>query len=248
MPPAPGAHPGFERTPFECRLRFPRSLRGVQLVAPEMVPATPPAKSSPTAPPATPTQPKPPAPTSASAPVPPPGSPSASAPLPPAPPTDFWQTDAGRELKADRERIETVLGRIGAGVTNLHEDRKARLQEWQRAAVELALTITARVLHERVAADDLPMGAKVRDMIAQLGQDVPVSVRLNPADLQLLKDRLGGEPLSPDHDDPRFVPDPTLARGAVQVEGRESMLLSDVSRELEEIRDDLLRSLGNARS
>jgi flagellar biosynthesis/type III secretory pathway protein FliH len=85
-------------------------------------------------------------------------------------------------------------------------------------------------------------------MIAKLGEDVPVSVRLNPADLQLLTDRLGGEPFAPDQLEPRFVPDPALARGSVQIEGRESMLLSDVSRELEEIRDELLRSLGNARS
>jgi flagellar biosynthesis/type III secretory pathway protein FliH len=163
-------------------------------------------------------------------------------------PTDFWQTDAGRELAADRQRIETVLGQISAAVAGLHQDRKGRLEEWQKAAVELALTIAARLLHERVTAESFPVDAKIRDMIAQLGEDVPVSVRLNPADLKLLKDRLGDAPLFPDRDDPRFVGDQTLDRGAVQVEGRESMLLSDVARELEEIRDDLLRSLGNARS
>jgi flagellar biosynthesis/type III secretory pathway protein FliH len=133
-------------------------------------------------------------------------------------------------------------------VAELRQDRTSRIQEWQKAAVELALTIAARLLHARVEANDFPVDAKVRDMIAQLGEDVPVSVRLNPADLQLLKDRLGGEPLTPDRDDPRLVPDPALGRGSVQVEGRESMLLSGVARELEEIRDDLLRSLGNARS
>ncbi|QJW94409.1 hypothetical protein FTUN_1929 [Frigoriglobus tundricola] len=121
------------------------------------------------------------------------------------------------------------------------------MQELQRAAVELATTIASRLLHERVVAGDFPMDAKVRDMIAQLGADVPVVVRLNPADLDLLKGRLGGAPLSPDRDDPRFVPDPALTRGGCQVEGRESMLMSDVTRELEDIRADLLRSIDNAR-
>jgi flagellar biosynthesis/type III secretory pathway protein FliH len=122
-----------------------------------------------------------------------------------------------------------------------------RIEELQRAAVELATTIASRLLHERVVAGDFPIDAKVRDMIAQLGEDVPVAVRLNPADLELLKSRLGGEPLSADRDDPRLVADPALTRGGCQVEGRESMLMSDVTRELQEIRDDLLRRLTDAR-
>jgi flagellar biosynthesis/type III secretory pathway protein FliH len=150
-------------------------------------------------------------------------------------------------MKADREHLESVLGQVRAAVDELRQDRESRLQEWQRAAIELAMTIAARLLHDRIVSGDFPIDAKVRDMIAQLGEDVPVSVRLNPADLELLKNRLGSEPLSPNRDDPRFVPDPALNRGACQVEGRESMLLSDVSRELQEIRDDLLRSLNNAR-
>ena len=85
-------------------------------------------------------------------------------------------------------------------------------------------------------------------MLAQLGDDVAVSVRLNPADLELLRARLGGEPLSQDRDDPRLVPDPEMSRGGCQVEGHESMLLSDVARELQDIREDLLGSLNNARS
>ena len=243
MPPAPVVPPGFEREPYECRLQFHRPLRGVRVIPPEMIPSGPSAKPSTAA-----TRDDRPAPAPPSVPQPKPVPPSAPATAPPVPPTDFWQTDAGRELKADRERIESLLGRISGAVAELKQDRKSRLQEWQRAAVELALTIATRLLHERVVAEDFPVDAKLRDMIAQLGEDVPVSVRLNPADLQLLKNRLGGAPLSPERDDPRFVADPALDRGAVQVEGRESMLLSDVSRELEELRDELLRSLNNARS
>ena len=131
--------PGFERAPYECRLQFHRPLRGVHVVPPEMLPATPSAKPPLAAP--RDDRPAPAPPKSVSPPVPPPA-------VPPAPPTDFWQTDAGRELKADRERIESLLGRIGSAVAELQQDRKNRLQEWQRAAVELALTIATRLLHE----------------------------------------------------------------------------------------------------
>jgi flagellar biosynthesis/type III secretory pathway protein FliH len=175
----------------------------------------------------------------------PPASTAPSTPVAPAPTPDRAALDA--ELALDRGRIEAVLGEIRTTVAGLRQDRTSRMQELQRAAVELATTIASRLLHERVVAGDFPIDAKVRDMIAQLGADVPVVVRLNPTDLDLLKSRLGGEPLTADRDDPKFVPDPALTRGACQVEGRESMLLSDVTRELEDIRTDLLRSLDNAR-
>jgi flagellar biosynthesis/type III secretory pathway protein FliH len=84
-------------------------------------------------------------------------------------------------------------------------------------------------------------------MLAQLEKDAPVTIRMNPADIELLESRLDGSPLLPDRDDPRVVPDRTLARGECRVESGDTILLSDVTRELQEIRDDLLRSLGNAR-
>jgi flagellar biosynthesis/type III secretory pathway protein FliH len=232
---APITPPGFDRLPFECRLRFHRPLKGVEVVPADatptaMRPAPPVARPEP---PSAPPKPAPaPAPTSTPAAV---------------PATDASQVEIARQLKADRERIEAVLAEIQSDVASLRKERAARVGELQRVAIELALTIASRLLHERVVSGDFPIDAKVSDMISQLGEDAVVSVHLNPADLELLKDRLGDEPLSPDRDNPRFVPDATLARGACQVEGRESMLLSDVSRDLQEIREDLLRSLDNAR-
>lgn len=230
---APVTPLGFDRLPFECRLRFHRPLKGIEVVPADSI-ATAPRNTPPAARP----EPKP-------APVPPP----APAPVPePAPAADLSRTEIARERSADRERIEAVLAEIRGDIASLRKERAAKIEDLQRVAIELALTIASRLLHERVVSGDFPMDAKVRDMIAQLGDDVAVSVRLNPTDLELLKDRLGGEPLSQDRDDPRLTPDPTLNRGACQVDGRESMLLSDVSRELQDIRDDLLRSLDtNAR-
>jgi len=136
-------------------------------------------------------------------------------------------------------------------VANLRKERESRIHEWQRAAVELAMATATRLLHERVVSEEFPIDAKVRDMIAKLSGDVPVVVRLNPLDLELLKSRLkksGDDSLMTGPDAPRFISDSTLNRGECQVEGSESMLMSNVSRELQEIREDLLRSLENARS
>ncbi|VTR96365.1 Flagellar assembly protein FliH/Type III secretion system HrpE OS=Terriglobus saanensis (strain ATCC BAA-1853 / DSM 23119 / SP1PR4) GN=AciPR4_1814 PE=4 SV=1: FliH [Gemmata massiliana] len=222
-----GSHPGSH----EFRVRFTRRLRDARIVEAKEAAVVPP----------------PPAPQVPAAVTVPPPTPQ-PVPVVAQQPTDFWTTNAGREIQADRERIEAVLANVKSTVESIRTERADMLREWQRAAIELALTLTTRLLHEQVEADAFPIEGKVRDMIAQLGDDTAVTVRLNPTDLALLTQRLGGEPLLPDQTGPRLVPDANLGRGDCQVEGRESMLLSDVTRELEEIRDELLRSLKNARS
>ena len=231
----PAAHPGTTRTPFECRVRFPARLTNAVLVPPDA--PLPPARPTPG-----PTQ------TTQATQNPQAQAPAARpAPAAPVNPAEFWKTDIARELKADREKIEAVLAKLQAAAAGLREDQGERIGGWQRAAVELAAVIAARLLHDRVEAGDFPVEAKVRDMIAELGADAPATVYLNPADLALLEARLGGEPLLPGQDDPRLTADPSLGRADCRVESRENLLVSDVGRELQELRDDLLRRLGNAR-
>ncbi|MBX9580960.1 MAG: hypothetical protein K2X87_11685 [Gemmataceae bacterium] len=224
MPAAP-ATPRTDRPPFECRVRFPARLTGASIV-PADAPLTPASKNRGVEAPRSPQAPE---------------QQGAHAPRSPEP-------DAPRSpgSDADRERLEAALGEVRRAVAGLREDQAGRLREWQRAAVELAATLATRLLHDRIAAGDFPMEAKVRDMLAQAG-DEPATVHLNPADLDLLQARLGG-PLVPGRDDPRFVADPSLSRGDCRVESREAVLVSEITRELQEIRDDLLRSFGHARA
>ena len=219
--------PGGRFRPREFRVTFSRPLRDARLIAVG-------------------TQPIPPSP--ATTPAPTPVAPAATFTPAPQPPAEFVPNDTSKEILADRERIEDVLGNVRAAVQSLRAEQAARIQELRRVAVELATTIASRLLHERIESGDLPIEAKVRDMIDQLGDDEPVVIRLNPADLELLNDRLGDIPLTADRANPRFVADSNLGRGDCHVDGRESMLVSDVARELEEIRDELLRSLKNARN
>jgi hypothetical protein len=217
-------------------LRFHKPLRAVRLISPDAASQAaaaekPARRLEPEAPPKPATPPPPPA----------------QAPTqPPAPP----QADLERELRADRARIEAVLGGVTTAVADLRRDRAGRIEQWQKAAIELAATIASRILHERIVTGEFPIEAKVRDMIAQLGDDAAVAVRLNPLDLDLLTARVGrsgDDSLLTGPGAPRFVADSALNRGECQVEGRESMLLSDVTRELQDIREELIRSLDNAR-
>jgi hypothetical protein len=225
-------HPRMNKPPFECRVRFTDRLFDAVLVSPAA--PLPPLRRKPAPTPAAPP------PTVAHAP--------ATAPNPPADPADFWKSDIARELSADRERIDAALTRLQDATAGLRADQTERLQMWQKAAVELAVAMATRLLHDRVEAGDFPVEAKVRDMVAELGGDDAATVHLNPADLALLESRLGGEPLLPGQDDPRLVADSTLGRGDCRIEVKEAFLVSELTRELQELRDDLLRRLGHARS
>ncbi len=215
----------------ECRVRFDRPLRGVAV--------HPPGAPLPNL------EPKPARPTAQH---------PAAQNTPQQPAERKPEPDAAREAALAAERaterahLRAALEQARAAVAELHKTSAARVAELQRVAVEMAATIAARLLHDTVTAGEFPIDAKLRDMIAQLGDDEPVAIRLNPADLQLLKQRLAGDPLLNDRADPRFVADAELARGSCRVEGRESMLVSDLARELQDIREDLLGSLGNAGS
>jgi flagellar biosynthesis/type III secretory pathway protein FliH len=228
------SHHGIERRPFVCRVRFHAPLRDAKIVRPGAEHRVPGAVAVPAPVPA---------------PPPPPATPPRGTPRGAAVAMQAAEIEAAEAARgADRSMVEAVLQSVRQAVTDLRTEDAARLGQWQKAAVELAMTMATRLLHDRVQAGEFPMEAKVREMLDQLGGDDAVAVHLNPLDLEVLKRRLGDEPLSPEGGEIRLVTDPSLGRGDCRIEGRESMLLSEVSRELQEIRDELFRSLGHARS
>lgn len=166
---------------------------------------------------------------------------------PAAPPTDLLVTEIGAQLSADRRAIETVLGSVTAAVDGLKQEHAERLFQWRAAAVELAVSIAAKLLHERIAADEFNLEQMIRDMAADLNDEV-VCVRVNPHDLELLEKRLDGQPLLSGPTDPQLIVDTSLARGECRVEGRSSVSLSDLPRQLGQIREDLLRRVTDARA
>lgn len=149
---------------------------------------------------------------------------------------------------AERQHVDRVLAHLRTTCDKLLADRSSRLEQWQAAAVELAATMAAKLLHREVTAGTFRFDETIRDMAKQLGDDVPVTVRLHPDDLDGLERHLKGEPLLSRDRDPRVVPDGTLTRGEVRIDGKEMVLLSNVTSQLQTIRDDLLGRLGHAGS
>lgn len=174
--------------------------------------------------------------------------PTPSAPPPPAPvdAATLWETEIGRELLKDRVEISRTLVSLTAAVSALEARQQQQLIEWQRAAVELGVTIATRILHDKIQAGDFPVETMVRQAAERLNTEEPITLRLHPADLQLLEKRLDGRPLFGPDANIRLTGDPTLGRGDCRAEAGETVVLAELGARLADVRRELLRSLGHA--
>ena len=165
-----------------------------------------------------------------------------------SPPHTLWETEIGRQLVQDRETISSVLKNLSDRIGALDERHRQRLDEWQRAAVELAIAIASRLVHDTIQAGAMPIEEVVREAAVRLKPDQPISIHLHPADHVLLRKRLGDKPLFPDRTNVVVADDAVLGRGDCRVEGKDVTVLSELGVQLNAMRQHLLESLGHAQS
>jgi flagellar biosynthesis/type III secretory pathway protein FliH len=169
--------------------------------------------------------------------------------IPPAPPVsstllDHKSSQLVTVPTPDFSNVENILAHIKDAVTDMQQQHERHISEWRRAAIDLALAIGARLIHDRIQAEQFPIEALVRDMLAPFVDSPAVTVCLNPHDLALLRERLAGRPLFDDlAGSIRFAADFSLERAACRVEDSERVLISQLSLQLREVHDELLRRL-----
>lgn len=145
---------------------------------------------------------------------------------------------------AERQQLEEVMGRLMDLGQTLHEQQRQRLQEMQEVAVELAVAIASRLIHENIDRGAFGVDAMIRQVVAQLESEHPVTVYLHPNDLALLHKRLGDAKLmTANHTEVRLAADATLKRGDCRAETGDVHLLSQLEDHLVEIRKGLLHNL-----
>jgi flagellar biosynthesis/type III secretory pathway protein FliH len=155
------------------------------------------------------------------------------------------QAEMARQAQ-EREAIERVLERINEVASQLSEQRQQLLHEMQQLSVELAIAVASQAIHMKIQAGDLPIEAMVRSAIERFEGARPIVLHLHPEDLALLQRRIG------DARDPlfdggvRFAADPSLARGDCRAESGESGVWCKMYSHLEEMRQRLLETLGDA--
>jgi flagellar biosynthesis/type III secretory pathway protein FliH len=153
---------------------------------------------------------------------------------------------ASEPARSDRELIENALVRIESALRSRVEIRQQQLDEWRRAAIELAMAATGMVLHRQLEAGQFPLDEIIREMIASCSSGAEIHIYLNPKDARLMREKLFGRPLLPDRPGAiQLTEDASLARGDCRVDDGHQVFLSQLGERLREIREELNRSLGH---
>lgn len=151
---------------------------------------------------------------------------------------------------ADRESaelLERLLTSFEDLTHELHAQQRQRLAEMQRVAIEVAVAVASRLVHERLDAGDVAVEGLVRQVAERLEPKETLTIHLHPADLALLEQRAKDcQRLLPVAGRLRLMADAGLRRGDCRAETGDMSLLLQVDKQLEEMRKHLLDTLPDA--
>jgi flagellar biosynthesis/type III secretory pathway protein FliH len=154
------------------------------------------------------------------------------------------RAEEARRAAQEREEIERVLQNLLSAAGSLRARQDEHLEELQHLAVELAVAIASRLLHEQIEAGEYPVEKLVQQVVERLQTPQPVTVYLHPEDLALLRRRLGGgEAIFPHHAAVQLSADESLARGDVRAEAGDISVTADLQEQLTDIRRNLRETL-----
>jgi flagellar biosynthesis/type III secretory pathway protein FliH len=169
-------------------------------------------------------------------------------PVPAEPQPSARELELERHFQAEHAAVLQTLDGLKAAVRDLQAQQRQRVGELRTMTVELAVKIAERLVHEKIQAGDYNLEGLVRDLVKQLDADQPVTIRLHPDDLALLERRLAGQPLLTEGPETRYVADPTVEHGNALAEAGSLSVQSNREKQLADIHEHLLRSVGHART
>lgn len=144
----------------------------------------------------------------------------------------------------ERAALEDLVASVKDLAQDLWEQQRQRLGEMQRVAVEVAIAVASRLVHQRIELGDYPVENLVREVVERLEPQDALTIYLHPADIALLGQRLGEkQPLFAEADRVKLVPDVALKRGDCRAETGDVNLSLELDKQLEEMRKRLLEIL-----
>jgi flagellar biosynthesis/type III secretory pathway protein FliH len=149
---------------------------------------------------------------------------------------------AGRD--EHQERIERLFSGLVGAVREVDRLRRESLDELRRLAVELSIAVASRLLFTEIEAGRYPIERLVGEAVARLDRATPVTLRLHPADLELLHSRIAGGPPWHDHPDVRLLGDAALKRGDCRADAQGMGVSAEFDAMLSDLRCHLLEGLG----
>ena len=149
--------------------------------------------------------------------------------------------------REDIELLERLLTNFEDLTDDLHAQQRQRLAEMQRVAIEVAVAVASRLVHQRLEAGDVAVEGLVRQVAERLEPKETLTIYLHPADLALLEQRAKDcQRLLPGAGRLKLMADAALQRGDCRAETGDMSLLLQVDKQLDEMRKHLLDTLPDA--
>jgi flagellar biosynthesis/type III secretory pathway protein FliH len=140
-----------------------------------------------------------------------------------------------------------LLHSLGTAIEELEQRRQRSLGELQQVAVELAVAAASHLVFESIQRDAYNVENLVQQAVERMGLSGPITAYFHPADLDLLRQRLAGQPLPWNDKQLTLQPDSGVARGGCRAETPDGrMLVSDITSRLSEIRRHWMEELDDA--
>lgn len=175
------------------------------------------------------------------------GDPRRAPPRPVVPPRPEQLRREAEQEAARWRSVDDSLASLAEQLQGIEQRRAASLQELQMAAVELAVAVASRVVRECVEAGQWGVEQRVAEVVGRMQSQGPLVVRLHPEELSTLLARIDTHrPANWPAERLRLEPDPSLPRGACQVDGDEYSGVSRIEWELSELRQILLECAEDA--
>jgi flagellar biosynthesis/type III secretory pathway protein FliH len=149
---------------------------------------------------------------------------------------------------APPENLKPLLERILSELSAVKQHHTEILGEFQQLAVELAVTVAAKLTYETITDDSFPIERLVQDMLTEFDTTEVLTVRLNPHDRELLQKRIDEGQFEGNRESLQFLPDATLPRGGCQVDSTSYGLVTDLATRVDILRHRLMDGLENART
>lgn len=159
------------------------------------------------------------------------------------------QAASERNLLRQNQQIQAALESIQEAAIDYEQRRQQSLIELQKIAVELAILAAAHVVHSELERDSLGVESFVASAIARLGILEPATIRLHPADLELLNTQLGTRSAPWNEMLMTLIADAAVSRGGVRLDTNSGrVVFSDVATRLTEIRHEWMENINDAQA
>ena len=168
----------------------------------------------------------------------------------PRQPAEANPEDPANRAFSDEEisAIQELLSSINDSVLELESRRNQSLAELQTVAVDLSIAIASRLVNAVIDAEQFGVVAMVEQLIDRIRPSGKITIRIHPADHELLEQSLQGNPPPWEKRDVELVSHSEITRGNCRAESDDACLATNIELEIAELRRQLVRDLEDAQT